>query len=146
MLRPTAMRRSRSYVVYYHTWVWGFLTGASYKTTKIQKNTKIQKKYTNIKIQKYTWVWGFLTGDSYKNTKIQKYKKIHKNKNTKIHLGLGIPHKWSNSILLSSMFSIPYPTFLDVSMGSKWMMHLILWLSSFKFQLQASFQWLGWST
>ena len=28
LLRPTAMRRSRSYVIYYHTWVWGFLTGS----------------------------------------------------------------------------------------------------------------------
>ena len=26
-VRPTDLRRSKEYVVYYHTWVWGFLTG-----------------------------------------------------------------------------------------------------------------------
>ena len=26
-VKPTDMRRSKEYVVFYHTWVWGFLTG-----------------------------------------------------------------------------------------------------------------------
>ena len=26
-VRPTDLRRSKEYVVFYHTWVWGFLTG-----------------------------------------------------------------------------------------------------------------------
>ena len=26
-VRPTDLRRSKEYVVFYYTWVWGFLTG-----------------------------------------------------------------------------------------------------------------------
>ena len=27
IVRPTDLRKSKEYVVFYHTWVWGFLTG-----------------------------------------------------------------------------------------------------------------------
>ena len=88
----------------------------------------VQQQWEGVVPMSFIITPGFGDSSQVIHIKIQKYK------NTKLHTPF------------SSMFSILYPTFLDVSMGSKWMMHLILWLSSFKFQLQASFQWLGWST
>ena len=30
-VRPTDMRKSETYVVFYHTWLWGFATGKTFK-------------------------------------------------------------------------------------------------------------------
>jgi len=48
-VKPTDLRRSKEYVVFYHTWVWGFLTGFIPVVCLIFLNTKIYLAMKKIK-------------------------------------------------------------------------------------------------
>jgi len=48
-VRPTDLRRSKEYVVFYHTWVWGFLTGFVPVVCLIFLNTKIYLAMKKLK-------------------------------------------------------------------------------------------------
>ena len=101
-----------------------------------------QQQWGGVVPMWFTITPGF--GDSLQVLHIKIQKKIHKYKNTKIHLGLGIPHKWSNSILLfllclvSHLFRCINGFKVDDALD---LVTFKLWLSSFNYRLHSS----GWA-
>ena len=110
-LQPTAMRRSKYYVIFYHTWVWGFLTGAYKNITETKKILHGNKHYIIldrdlVKLRLFYKQTHTLTINHY-------YKFFHWPTAAAVAGGSGSPQtsintsKWGLNIILVTVFGNP---------------------------------------